>query len=71
MGELDSLKVEVANLTKQCHFFHMQVERMTYMFSLVQAHELKIYKLEHDGVVERKAIKVRVDDSQVDQLRGQ
>jgi hypothetical protein len=41
------------------------------MFSLVQAHELKIYKLEHDGIVEGKAIKVRGNDSQANQLRGQ
>jgi hypothetical protein len=59
-------------LEKQCHFFHMKVEKMTHLFGPVQEHELRIYGLEHDdGIVKGKAKQVRIDDLKVGQLRGQ
>ena len=47
-SELQELRKEVEDLHRQCSFFHMQVERMTHMFSLVQEHELKLYNLKCD-----------------------
>jgi hypothetical protein len=42
----DTIDYRLDELEKQCHFFHMQVEKMVHLYGLVQQHELKIYDLE-------------------------
>jgi hypothetical protein len=47
MTEEQTINQRINDLEKQCHFFHMQVERMAHLYTMVQQHELQIYKLEN------------------------
>jgi hypothetical protein len=52
--------------------FHMEVERMEHLYVRVQQQELRLYKLEHhDGIPQRKAKQVCIDDLKIDRVRGQ
>ena len=47
-NKLDEFGYQLKDLEKQCHFFHMQIEKMTNIYTMVQQHELKLYDLEND-----------------------
>ena len=52
MSDLTEALKRIEALETQCHFFHMQVEKMVHLYSMVQVHELQLFKIENpDGFI--------------------